>query len=178
MESLEEELRLTKSELNHLSRNDAADKDEIADSFVELGEAVRKLETELMLGLREMRQNQTKIQGQFREIQSNLDRVATGLRGDYDELSGRLEAVEREDRRDMQAVEGLGVGLRRLTAGLGKVQAELYTFQLSKRLLHTIAPYSNNPHWHRQFGNILYAPMCNVFIMLLKGIICYSTAWR
>ena len=109
------------------------DKDEIADSFVELGEAVRKLERDLMLGLREMRQNQSNIQGQLREVQTNLDRAASGLREDHGQLTGRLEVVEREDRRDLQAVEGLGAGLRHLAAGLGKVQADLYAFQLSKR---------------------------------------------
>ena len=94
------------STLNILAENDKIDKEEIAESFVELGDAVRRLNLEIVNGLREVKQSQAQAFRQFNcETKSNIEEVSMTGHEEILELSVRLETLETTERTEAEAVE-------------------------------------------------------------------------
>ena len=128
--SLEADNEIIKTKLKHFTEieiEDQNDKDEIADSFVELGQAVKSLEASINTKFIELQQNTKETDQRLSlEISSNIERLSTKLQDEAAKLAARVEKLENKDRTENEAVDAL-------SAGLEQVQAELAEYQLSKR---------------------------------------------
>lgn len=137
--SLEADNHIIKKKLQHFGETeiqDQKDKDEIADSFVELGQAVKSLEANIKIKWTELQLNAKETEERFSlEIRSNIAMLSTKLQDEAEQLAAKVEKLENKDRTENEVVDSL-------SAGLEQVQAELAEYQLSKRnnlLFHGLA---------------------------------------
>lgn len=128
--SLEADNHIIKKKLQHFGETeiqDQKDKDEIADSFVELGQAVKSLEANIKIKWTELQLNAKETEERFSlEIRSNIAMLSTKLQDEAEQLAAKVEKLENKDRTENEVVDSL-------SAGLEQVQAELAEYQLSKR---------------------------------------------
>ena len=130
MASLEADNHIIKTKLKYCAEaeiQDQNDKDEIADSFVELGQAVKSLEANIKTKSIELQKNAKETDERLSsEISSNVAMLSTKLQDEAKKLAAKVEKLENKDRTENEAVDSL-------SAGLEQVKAELAEYQLSKR---------------------------------------------
>ena len=127
---MEADNHIIKTKLKHFGQieiQDQNDKDEIADSFMELGQAVKSLEANIKTKSIELQKNAKETDERLSsEISSNVTMLSTKLQDEAKKLAAKVEKLENKDRTENEAVDSL-------SAGLEQVKAELAEYQLSKR---------------------------------------------